>query len=194
MELGQYQLQIFVSLVVILGAAFVALICDFLKGNNEQLRELNIELRVRREEEQRSARAVAARSMEAASPAVAAQPAAATHANKDRAEKRAEAPEARPVVARPMAAPQARKRAVAPEALAAMERGAHLAGAPGTANLQATPTRRADPVPVPAAAVPTVEAAASKLVLKPIAVASRPSLVAGKKDWNSLLSRGAVIR
>src|ERR1700722_3330078 len=53
MELGQYQLQIFVSLVVILGAAFVALICDFLKGNNEQLRELTVELKVRREEEQR---------------------------------------------------------------------------------------------------------------------------------------------
>ena len=53
MELGQYQLQIFVSLVVILAAAFVALICDFLKGNNEQLRELTVELKVRREEEQR---------------------------------------------------------------------------------------------------------------------------------------------
>jgi hypothetical protein len=53
MELGQYQLQVFISLVVILGAACVALICDFLKGNNEQLRELNIELKVRREEEQR---------------------------------------------------------------------------------------------------------------------------------------------
>src|ERR1700679_3701150 len=51
MELGKYQLQIFVSLVVILGAAFVALICDLLKGNNEQLRELTIELKVRREEE-----------------------------------------------------------------------------------------------------------------------------------------------
>src|SRR5580700_2568118 len=53
MELGQYQLQIFVGLVVVLAAAFVALICDFLKGNNEQLRELTIELKVRREEEQR---------------------------------------------------------------------------------------------------------------------------------------------
>src|ERR1700683_3958146 len=49
MELGQYQLQIFVGLVVILAAAFVALICDFLKGNNEQLRELVIELKVRRD-------------------------------------------------------------------------------------------------------------------------------------------------
>src|ERR1700733_314300 len=51
MELGQYQMQIFLSLVVILGAALVALICDLLKGNNEQLRELALELKVRREEE-----------------------------------------------------------------------------------------------------------------------------------------------
>lgn len=55
MELGQNQLQIFVSLVIVVGAAFVALICDFLKRSNEQLRELTIELRVRREEEQRRA-------------------------------------------------------------------------------------------------------------------------------------------
>lgn len=53
MELGALELHIFVSLVVILGAAFVALICDFLKGNNEQLREHNIELRVRQEEQER---------------------------------------------------------------------------------------------------------------------------------------------
>ena len=66
MELGQYQLQIFVSLVVILGAAFVALICDFLKGNNEQLRELTIELKVRREEEQRRSQMMTAQTMQTA--------------------------------------------------------------------------------------------------------------------------------
>jgi GGDEF domain-containing protein len=48
--MGAVELQVFVSLVVILGAAFVALICDFLKGNNEQLRETNIELKVRHDE------------------------------------------------------------------------------------------------------------------------------------------------
>src|ERR1700681_3833967 len=53
MDLGAYQLQIFISLLVVLGAGFVALVCDLLKGNNEQLRELNIELKVRREEEQK---------------------------------------------------------------------------------------------------------------------------------------------
>jgi hypothetical protein len=38
---------------VVLGGAFVALVCDYLKGNNEQLREYNIELRVRKEEQER---------------------------------------------------------------------------------------------------------------------------------------------
>jgi hypothetical protein len=53
MDLGSLELQIFVSLVVVLGAAFVALVCDYLKGNNEQLREHNIELRVRKDEQER---------------------------------------------------------------------------------------------------------------------------------------------
>lgn len=53
MDLGSLELQIFVSLTVVLGGAFVALICDYLKGNNEQLREHNIELRVRKEEQDR---------------------------------------------------------------------------------------------------------------------------------------------
>lgn len=55
MDLGALELQIFVSLVVVLGSAFVALVCDYLKGNNEQLRERNIELRVRTEERERFA-------------------------------------------------------------------------------------------------------------------------------------------
>ncbi|MBK5293684.1 MAG: hypothetical protein JJE04_18650 [Acidobacteriia bacterium] len=53
MELGTLELKIFVSLAVVLGTAFVALICDFLKGNNEQLRERNIELRARQDERER---------------------------------------------------------------------------------------------------------------------------------------------
>ncbi len=48
--MGAIEIQVFVSLVVILGAAFVALICDFLKGSNEQLREANIVMRVREDE------------------------------------------------------------------------------------------------------------------------------------------------
>lgn len=50
--MGAMELQIFVSLVVVLGAAFVALICDFLKGSNERLREANLELRVRQDQQQ----------------------------------------------------------------------------------------------------------------------------------------------
>jgi hypothetical protein len=45
--LGSFEIQVFISLVVVLGAAFVALICDYLKGNNERLRERNEELQAR---------------------------------------------------------------------------------------------------------------------------------------------------
>jgi len=54
MDFGSFELQIFVSLIVVLATAFVALLCDFLKGNNEQLRERNIELRVRSDEREKS--------------------------------------------------------------------------------------------------------------------------------------------
>ena len=77
--MGAMELQIFVSLLVVLGAAFVALICDFLKGNNEKLREFNIELVTRQEERERSSvslpqarlsgQALAGRSAWAANPA-----------------------------------------------------------------------------------------------------------------------------
>ncbi len=40
-QIGQYQVQIFVSLTLVLGGVLVALICDYLKGNNELLREEN---------------------------------------------------------------------------------------------------------------------------------------------------------
>ncbi|MCX6636288.1 MAG: hypothetical protein NT090_14590, partial [Acidobacteria bacterium] len=53
MELSSIELHVFVSLTVILGSGLIALIVDYLKGSNEQLRERNIELRVRREEEGR---------------------------------------------------------------------------------------------------------------------------------------------
>src|SRR5580658_4679173 len=66
MEFGQYQMQIALSLVVILGAALVALVCDLLKGNNEQLRELAIELKVRREEENKRFQMLAPHALAAA--------------------------------------------------------------------------------------------------------------------------------
>jgi hypothetical protein len=61
MDFGQYPVHIFASLVVVLGAACVALICDFLKRNNEYLRELTIELKVRHEKELRESRVMIAR-------------------------------------------------------------------------------------------------------------------------------------
>lgn len=51
MEFAGNNLQIFISLTLILCAAAVALVCELLKRNNEHLRELNAELRVRNEEE-----------------------------------------------------------------------------------------------------------------------------------------------
>ncbi len=130
MELGQYQIQIFVSLVVILGAAFVALICDFLKGNNEQLRELTIELKVRREEEQRRSQMMTGHTISTSTPALK-ERMRMERVEKERMEQRIEAPETRVApVTRAMAAPaekeKHRKRPPSADALAAMERGAQL--------------------------------------------------------------------
>jgi len=71
MELGQHQMQIVLSVVIILGAAVAALICDLLKGNNERLRELTLELKVRREEESKRFQMLAppARALAAPAPA-----------------------------------------------------------------------------------------------------------------------------
>jgi hypothetical protein len=162
MELGQYPLQIFVSLVVILSAAFVALICDFLKGSNEQLRELTIELRVRREEEQKR-----------------------SHVLTPRVAERVARPKPEPVVAPavPVAVAKERvavakenKRAVNAAAVAAMERGAALAGSGKRPR-----------------STPAVE---SKRETQPVVVqqeVSKPAVkVIAKKDWGSLLSRNAA--
>ncbi len=53
MDFGALEVQIFVGLALVLGTVFVSLVCDFLKGNNETLRERNIELAVRQEERER---------------------------------------------------------------------------------------------------------------------------------------------
>ena len=47
MNTGSFELKIFAGLIVVLAAAFVVLICDYLKGNNEQLRMRNRELQAR---------------------------------------------------------------------------------------------------------------------------------------------------
>jgi len=49
MELLGNHLQVFLSVILILGAALVAILFDLLKRNNEHLREQNVELRAHRE-------------------------------------------------------------------------------------------------------------------------------------------------
>jgi hypothetical protein len=128
MELGAYQLQIFLSLFVVLGAAFVALVCDLLKGNNEQLRELNVELKVRREEEQKRFELLLNQKEQAQQAPAATEAPAATAQRAQRTD---------------------RKRIVAQEALAAMERGAQMA---------AVPRRPRPPMPEPIQAPVVAEA------------------------------------
>jgi hypothetical protein len=180
MELGQYQLQIFVSLVVILGAAFVALIVDFLKGNNEQLRELAVELRVRREEEQRRSQTMTAQPMRVGAEAPAAP-------KPERIEKQVEAP------ARAMAAPKERKRTASADAIAAMERGAAMAGAPRPKRApEPQPERKVEvaQAPAPVIAAPT-PAPVIEVAPTPAAAEStrRPVALVPKKDWKSLLDK-----
>ncbi len=103
MQLGPRQIQIFTSLVPILGAASAALICDLLRWNNEQLRGLVIEQQVRREEEQKRSQTPVPRETSA-----------------------------RALATPALAIPEDKKRTIAPEALAVMERGAQLAGASRT--------------------------------------------------------------
>lgn len=158
MELGQYQLQIFVSLVVIL-AACVALICDFLKRNNEQLRELTIELKVRWEEEQKRSHLLAPRVTERA----------------PKTEKTVASPAAPSAPKQHVAVGKDRKRTVNPEALAAMERGAALAGSGGRPRSAAfAPVAESKPEPKPEVMVVAQEQ-------KPV-----------KKDWGTLLNRNAA--
>jgi hypothetical protein len=201
MELGNYQLQIFVSLVVILGAAFVALICDLLKGNNEQLRELAIELKVRREEEHKRFQMLMPHAAESSSMEHrvehAAQPAA------RQVETATEAPQVETrkthqhVMARAAGTAKAstkeKKRPISAEALAVMERGAQMASAMRTYRRP----ERTDKELVEAAAsvsvpetrvVPEVElvpaAVSSSLVAAAAGDTPKP---AANRDWGSLL-------
>jgi hypothetical protein len=49
MTFGGYEFQLFVTFLVILACAFVALLMDYLKGSHEQLRERHVDLLVRQE-------------------------------------------------------------------------------------------------------------------------------------------------
>jgi len=194
MELGQYQLQIFVSLVVILGAAIVALICDFLKRNNEQLRELTIELKVRREEEQKRSHLLTPRAPErgerapktekivapAVAPALAATNVAAPNvAATNVAVPNVAVPKERAAVNRE------RKRIINSDALAAMERGAALAASGGHPRpAHAAPATESKPEAKPEVVVISQQVVSQQVVSQP-----KPS--AARKDWGSLLNRNA---
>jgi len=128
MELGPHQMQIFVCLVLIVGAALVAIMCDFLKRNNQQLREITLELKVRREEDLKRVQTVLPQAViEHASP----------RTNVEDERKTANLPFAemvsrgqnRPETSKPRRARRdsENRRAASAEALAAMQRGAQLA-------------------------------------------------------------------
>jgi hypothetical protein len=215
MEPGQYQLQIFVSLIVILGAAFVALICDFLKGNNEQLRELTIELQAR-QEEQRRAKVPAARPTEPVKSTPVARQAVTANAVATEAEKPAETR-----VKRSLATPGERKRSPAREALAAMERGAQLAGVGKSAavKLSNPPEHRQASPAAPVASIglkpspgegagqpesapsvqpevvmvtPEVTLVTASGLASDALTASAASPSGAKRDWGALLSKAAA--
>jgi hypothetical protein len=158
MELGHYQLQLFVSSLVIVGAAVAALFCDFLKRNNDQLRELTIELKIRHEEEQRRSHLLRHRPGEQApTTEKIAAPVQALSAPKERSAVGIE-----------------KKRTVNSEALAAMERGAALAGSGGRPRSTVVPVTESKPEPKPE-----------------MVVVSQPKMSIAKKDWGSLISRSA---
>jgi hypothetical protein len=162
MELGQYQLQIFVSLVGILSAAFVALICDFLQRNlqvnNAQLRELTIELKARREGDQKRSRLAPPHAVERAG------------------------------------LPTERKRAGNSEALAAMERGAALAGARTLPRSAPVPPAR-EPKSEPKPEMPKPAPIRERIrVTQQEDRTQSPIKIAVRKDWGSLLTRNAQAR
>ena len=152
------------------------MVCDLLKGNNEQLRELAIELKVRREEENKRFQMLAPHAL--AAPAVAKTVAATT------------APLAAPVTKRPESR---EKRALAPEALTAIRRGEQLAAAP-------KPRRAPERVPSeppaagqPAMKVPVVEIMQAEIVQAEVMPSGAAPAVAKKssgasRDWGALLN------
>ena len=184
-------MQIVLSLIVILGAAFVALICDLLKGNNEQLRELAIELKVRREEENKRFQMLAPHALAAAAPA-----ATMAMAPSAKAAQQIEQPVAagRPLAASATKRPERReKRSLTPDILAAVQRGEQLATSP-------RPRRVADRVPserpavdepvvkVPLVAVMHAEVRHAEVMPPAAAPAVAPKSSGPSRDWGSLLN------
>jgi hypothetical protein len=179
MEFGPYQMQIFASLVVILGAAFVALICDLLKGNNEQLRELAIELRVRREEEHKRFQMLAPQVL---AEATAGAPASALNepSKPALAEKTAVAEKTAEAAGRKPKRPRdPHKRSLSADALAAIQLGEQLAASPKGRQAVSTPPLPAQPE----------EALVQPEIVTPVTMAEPAfSPEARSRDWSQLLS------
>jgi hypothetical protein len=181
MESSQYAIAIFFSVAVIVGAVFVALMYDFLKDNNEQLRELTTELRERRMDEQKYAKRMTPRTAEA--------PAAGAAANVDAKpvpSGQTNVPQPVAAVAKPRAAAALKgKRTLAPEALAAIQRGAAMASAPAPKAMSVkTP---AAPIRTPAQTAQSV--LESEVAGPSVTVAAAPVSPTTKKNWDALLTR-----
>jgi hypothetical protein len=184
MEFGQYQIQILLTLVVILGAAMVALVCDLLKGNNEQLREFAIELKIRREEENRRFQMLAPHAFTAAA----------------KAALQIEHPPAVPGAKRPV---RREKRPLAPEALEAIQRGVQLAAQPRPhrvpdrvrsenpdaehPDVEHSDVGHSDAEQAEVE-IPLAEVIQAEVMASTSAVAVAPKSSGASRDWNSLLN------
>jgi len=172
MQLAPLPLQVFMNLVVIMAAAFVALIVDYLKANNEQLRELTIELKVRREEEHERMRLMTHARGSAASRTVEDIPASAS-AEVERARQDPAASDGLPIPSAP-----ATKSAFT-ETADTGDSGEVLPEAPFSA---AAPQPRLVETPA------WTDAEAHSIPAEILAKAMASKTVAAKKDWNSLLA------
>ncbi len=176
MELGQYQMQVFVSLVVILGAAFVALVCDLLKGNNEQLRELALELKVRREEELKRFQILA--------PQILAEATAGGPAIALREISKSQPETSAGLERKPRRTRDSNKRPLSSDAVAAIQLGEQMAVSPkprASAPVPA-PVEQPQEQPAPAGAKPDISTS-SRPMVPPAPVSSGRS-----RDWGRLLS------
>lgn len=96
MLISGFEAQVFLGIAVVLGCAFIALLCDYLKGINERLREQVLELAVRKEERESLERSLRA-AMVATAHDRATQPAAAPAPSPQRPPAASPMPAASPV-------------------------------------------------------------------------------------------------
>ena len=209
MQATQPQMHVITSVAVIMGAAVVALICDFLKRSNEQLRELAIELKVRREEESKRFQMLAPNAVtETAAPeqkqqAIApAGKAAPQIAPPEGLDPKKDAKVEPPALRRKERPGRGERRPLSAEALAVIQRGEQLAAAPPSkrAAAERVHLRHSDsepaevPMPDRAGISPAIERAvelapaveAPVEIIEPTRVV--PTVAGRNRDWSSLLS------